>query len=477
MLSLVILSSVGIIIISTFILIIGNKPDFWFWLFLNLYFDPGGYVEGYLGGKLLGPLIAADVFIVGIIICLISAKVNWRIIFGDKFLSNFLLALFIFSIYYFIVYGGIVPYFHNDFNYSTFLIKNRLFVYGLIILIAVYVFSLRNLRYFYSITLSIGFICLSFYLITLLTGFDLIFVWELKREGTAMIRKMLLSYGLFRLTFPLALTVYLISKKNKLDIKYKHWLYFSGILMLFTELITLTRRTQIDIIGLTIIILLLISYLFRSSKLKGFLKLVIPVLAVSVILFFTLPDYTKYIKQTAKDTFSILTTGENSLGQREERVTGTGDLEITKEYIMNNLLFGTGYTHLFWLSAGNVMSPRGKTYAIACDAAKEVPIYYLLFGFGVVGAILIFPLYFIMATLFLKLIKLLRIIMISYLDDPLTIIFSIYILLTIAVNFTINLYQFGSHFIATTLGETAVILGLGFAIYRKLNMNVQIKLQ
>ena len=55
-----------------------------------------------------------------------------------------------------------------------------------------------------------------------------------------------------------------------------------------------------------------------------------------MVLYFTLPDYAEYIKKTGEDTFLILTTGENIHGQREDRVTGTGDLEIAKEYIKNN---------------------------------------------------------------------------------------------------------------------------------------------
>ena len=129
---------VGIILLILFVtlvLIIKNKPDLWFWLFLNLFFDPGGFVEGVLKGKILGPLITADVFILGIVICLLTVKVNWRFIFGDQFLRKFLFFLLIYSSYYFIVYGGIVPYLKNDLNYTAFLIKSRVYIYGLIILI------------------------------------------------------------------------------------------------------------------------------------------------------------------------------------------------------------------------------------------------------------------------------------------------------------------------------------------------------
>ena len=265
MIKLLLASVVSLFFIFTLIIIIRNKPDIWFWLFLNLYFDPGGYISGFRDGKLIGPLNINDVIIFGIIICLVSAKINWEVILGDKLLKNFLLFLTIFSTYYFIVFGGVAPYMHNDFDYLTFLLKNRTFIYGFLILISVYLFSLRSLNYFYSVTLFFGVVSLSL-LITLFTGFELVYVEKIQREGTEMTRIYMLSYGLFDLVFPLSLIVYLISKKINLDIKYKHWLYYASIIFVITQIITLTRRTQIDILGAVIIISLIIAYFIPNWK-------------------------------------------------------------------------------------------------------------------------------------------------------------------------------------------------------------------
>ena len=144
--------------------------------------------------------------------------------------------------------------------------------------------------------------------------------------------------------------------------------------------------------------------------------------------------------KTAENTFLLITTGVDSEGNSEYRVSGKGDLEITKEYIRNNLLFGTGYTYLYW-GPGYAYSLRGPTYSRAADAAGEVPIYYLLFGFGIIGAVLMLPLYFLIGRLFFKISKLLRVMLNNYLNDPMTIIFSTYILLSIATMFTINFYN------------------------------------
>lgn len=475
MLTLLLSGIAVVILISGFIIIINNRPDFWFWLFLNLYFDPGGYVEGLFDGNLIGPLTTADVFITGILFCIISARINWEGIFSDKFLLKFLIILFFYTLYYFIVYGGIIPLLHDDLNYSTFLIKNRNFVYSLIILVGVYAFSLRSLKYFYIITLIIGIICLSFYLITLSTGFNLIPVWDIEREGTEMSRLILISYGLFNIIFPLSLIVYILSKKFAIKLNFLPLLYIGGAFMVITEVLTLTRRVQIDIIGTLILIILIISYLLRTSKLKEILKLISPAVLIILILFLTAPQYTGYAAETAEDTFLLLFTGKDSRGISDQRVTGAGEYELVKEYIGNNLLFGNGYSQMTWVGRGNVTTTRGNTFARVSDAAAEVPIYYLLFGFGIAGAIIILSLYFFMAKLFFNLIKLLRLNIINYLHKPLTIIYSLYFLLIIAKIFTYHIWGLGEGFFIASISYTAVLAGLGFSLYRKLFLNHQIK--
>lgn len=461
---------VGLIFIFALFIIIRNKPDIWFWIFLNLYFDPGGYITGFRDGKIVGPLNMRDAFIFGIIICLVSAKINWKVISQDQLLSRFLLFLLFFSTYYFIVYGGVAPFIHNDFNYSTFLLKNREFIYGFFILISVYLFSFRSLYYFYSVTLFFGVFCLTLYLITLLTGVELIYVWQFEREGTGMTRIALLSYGLFDMILPLSLIVYIISKKINLDIKYRYLLYYAGVIFLITQIITLTRRTQIDILGTVIITVIIIAYLFRTGKLSSLLKLVLPAVLVILVLYFTFPNYIGYMTKTAENTFLLITTGQDSEGQREYRVSGNENLEMAKEYIGNNLLIGTGYTYLYW-GPGYAYSLRGREYSLAADAAGEVPIYYSLFGFGIIGVVFMLPLYFLIGMLFFKLIKLLRMKLTNYLEDPMVIIFTVYILLTFAIIFTINFYTLSSHFTGARLSYTAIFIGLGFSLYRKIYLN------
>ena len=462
-------SIIGLIIIFPIIMIILREPNFFFWLFLNLLFDPGGYVANFLGGNVFWRINISDVFIFFIVVCLCSRKVNWRIIYNDEFLLKFLRFLIIYAIYFFVIYGGIVPYLHNDLDYSTFLLKNRGFIYGFIILISVYVFTLQGLDYFYSITLFFAVICLSLYWITLLTGIELIPVVLIERyRDSGMMRLGMGSYGIFDLIFPIALIAYLISRKLKFQLKYKKLLYYAGIMMVLTLLITLGRRTIILIIGTVVIIVFILSYLYRRVKISMFLKILVAAMLAILILNFTLPNYIGYINRIGEDTYMLIKIGKDARGVGDYRVSGTGDLLAVKNAIRNNLWFGNGYTHLYWVAPGYATCPRGDDYAIMADAANEVPIYYLFFGYGLIGAIIIFPLYFFMAKLFFRMSKLIKQNLFTWMENPLTLLFSIYVLLFIVSRFTFSLYNLGSDFSGSL---SYLFLGIGFALYFKFREN------
>ena len=131
------------------------------------------------------------------------------------------------------------------------------------------------------------------------------------------------------------------------------------------------------------------------------------------------------------------------------------------------MFFGTGYTYLHW-GRGFATSKRGDTFAGAADAAGEVPIYYLLFGYGLVGALFMIPLYFFMIKLIFNLSRLLKLTFIKLLKEPLVIIISIYMILYFISKFTYRFYALSLDFSGEVLSTTGLFMGLGFALNRKL---------
>jgi len=210
--------------------------------------------------------------------------------------------------------------------------------------------------------------------------------------------------------------------------------------------------------------------LFLTAKLSTLTKILIPAMLLVLALNFTMPKYVGYVSRVGLDAFSLAITGKDTRGIGNYRVSGTGDLLIAKKYIKNNLWLGTGYTYLYWGDVGYATSPRGDTFARAADAAEEVPIYYVFFGFGIIGALLITPLYVMIAKLFFRAMKLFRKNILFLAEEPLSIVFMLYVLLIIVTKFTINFYTLGQDFRAGYFGTAAVWLGLGFSLLRIFSM-------
>lgn len=448
------------------IYLIKRNPDLTFWFFLNIFFDPGGYISYHLGGKLLSRLYISDIAIVPIIFCLFAVNTKYVIIYKDQFFVNFLKVFLIFALYFFIFYGAVTPYINNDLNYILFLQKNRSFLYYIIILISVYVFTMRGLKYFYFTTLFIGFIILSAFLISLITGSNIIPIELMERyEGSEMMRITIYSWGMFSILFPVSFIIILLSRRIKSKIKYRKLLYIAGMLMVMTLLITLTRRNFIVIPGTILIIILLNSYIFRKSKVFALAKISVLLGIILLIINFTLPKYIDYIAGITQDTFLLLTKGTDTRGEREYRVSGTEDLEITKKYINDNLLLGTGYNYLYWGENDRATSSRGTLYAAAMDASQEVPIYYIFFGYGLIGFIIMIFLYSFLIRLFLRLYSTAKNKINLLTEHPYEILFTFFILYVIADKFTFSLYSLGGDF---TTPNSAIFIGIGFALIKKL---------
>lgn len=447
---------------------IRRKPDLCFWFLLNIYFDPGGYLDYYTEGKVFLSLYISDIAIVLIIFCLYVINFNYRIIIKDAFLMKFLKVFLIFAIYFFVFYGGIVPYLHSDFNYLLFLQKNRTFLYYIIIFVSVYIFTMRGLKYFYYTTLFLGVIILSLFLISLVTGLKIIPIEVFERYSDSdMMRITILSWGLFQILFPLSFILLLFSRKIKFNIKYRKIVYFAGLLMVVTLLITLTRRNFISVPGAIFIIILLNSYIFRKSKMFAFVKVLVPISLIILIIYITLPKYVDYIVNISKDTFLLITQGSDTRGEQEYRVSGTGELLLTKKYISENFLLGTGYSYLYWGESEEATSPRGNEYALASDAAQEVPIYNIFFSYGLTGFIIMIFLYSFLIRLFLRLYSLLKRQINLIKGFPYELLFSIFILYMIVDKFTFSMYTIGTDFTSAYYG---IFIGIGFALLQKLKI-------
>ena len=460
------------------VLLTGSRPDLSFWLLLNMYFDPGGYLS-YITAPLLGRFDFNDIIIVFLVLNLSRINGKRQMINQNLLLKRFLTAFAWFVAFYFIIYGAVVPFIKDDANYAVFLLKNRRFIYGIILLFGVYIFALRGLKYLYQTVLFTALATLIFFFISLVLKIPLIQITEMERYvGSGMLRIGMPSYSIFDLVFSVALIVFFLSRKISLILIHKRILFFVGILMLITFLLTLTRRTYIDIAGSFILVIYLITKISKGKVTNVYFKSLIAVFAAIFLLFIIQPIYLGVVNKVATDTALLITTGKDTRGETEQRLTGEGVYEDVFKEIENNILFGTGYTYFQWdfvKSMGSISatSTRGLDFGQLADAAAEIPLLNLFFSFGIVGALFLLGLYTKMYVMARNIYRLLRIhynIMITRM--PLQLVFSILIVLWIAKLFTYNFWNIGGQFIGADFQINAVYLGLGFAM---LQINIKLR--
>lgn len=427
-----------------------------------------------MGSNLLGSINHSDIFIMLIIITAVHTNFNLGHLFKDKQFKYYVNALSVFILYFYFIYGGIVPILHDDLNYPQFLLKTRNMIWGIVILFTSYHFALRGLYKFYKTTLIIGVICLSLYWITLATGFELIPVINIERyRGTGITRLVMGGYGYFSILFPLALFSYLLSRKLRFRMIHRKWLYYAGIAMLMTLLVTLTRRVFLDIFFTLIIASLLLRYLYKLKFLTGMYKYIIPLFLVFFSIQFVLPRYTGFIRNIGLDVYSLITTQKDTRGVQDYRLSGINELELVRKEIFDNLILGTGYSRLYWGDTGYATSSRGDKYALLADAASEVPIYYLFFGFGLIGAILILWIYYLVTKKSHELLKLIKTNRMLYLNDPVHLIFALYTILWIIGKVTHEAYTLSRDFRPSSFGGFMLLCALVFVLAYKFKLAEQ----
>jgi hypothetical protein len=97
------------------------------------------------------------------------------------------------------------------------------------------------------------------------------------------------------------------------------------------------------------------------------------------------------------------------------------------------------------------------------DAANEVPIYYIFFGYGLAGFIIMLFLYAFLIKMFFRLYKLTKKNLKLLTEYPTEVLFIIYTLYVIADKFTFSLYSLGRDFTSSGL-----FIAIGFALLKKL---------
>ena len=467
--------SIGLIYVFalfTGIFYINKNPDLSFWLIISLYFDPGNYISNVLGNY-LGRIDYQDILILFVVILIIKIKGKHRYIQNNILLKQFYFFFIIFFLYHVFVYGIIIPFIKDDLNINMFFLKNRRYFYGIIIMYGGYLYSLRGLKYLYLTILFTALVTLSFFWLSIISGVHFIEYISFGRYYKSSIMRITLnSYGIFDLVFPLSLIVLFLSKRREITIPYKRLLYFVGILMLLTLLITLSRRVILDIAGTFLIFIYLISKISKVSMFNISYKTIRLAFFSIIFLFLIKPNYINYVKKVSEDIYLLITTGKDTEGQGEDRMSGGGIYQDLFPEIEKNIIFGTGYSYTEWILINNypkAVSTRGLKFGQLVDAATEIPILALFFFYGIIGSTFVIILYINIIFLAKKTyLKLKKSFFYSIKKDQILVIFSVYFIYWIIRMFTYNAYSLGLHFSGIYFQSNGLWFGIMFGIHQSL---------
>lgn len=456
--------------LSLYFLLTKKYIDWLFWFIFILYSDPGGLLEGYFQGDLIGRVNFNDVFFVIMFLATISVRSKRHVDMHFKRIFNILLFIII---YIGLIYGLILPLYFDRSDFLMFAYKSReYYIYSLPVMYFVYIFSIRSLDIFFNMMLVISVVIMTLYFMTLILGIDVIPVYTVTRSGSEVGNERLYmpSYGYIVWYLFIGIIYYFAGNKFRKIKKRKYYLlYYITITMSAAIFLTLTRRNILDIIFGFFIIMVYCSYLISKSYAGNMIKLSFFGFAIIIIYSIFFPNNYNDLKIVSGDTFSLLTKGETEKGESDYRVTGTGDLDIAKNIIANNLIFGTGYVPWIWADVVNEKG-QGNELAIAWDASAEVPIYGGIMRFGIIGVI-------IFTVFYWKLVKYIIRIAINlkrnmhkindkHINYFLVLIFIIYSFIS---KFTYQLYSLYGEFYGYGLLNLCILLGMFFGVVRKLN--------
>jgi len=374
------------------------KPDYYYWLFLMLFFDPGGFFTGYREGNIAGSIKYYDVFFFLMMMVFIFSP-GKKLPFRDKtFRVFFAYLIIVYILYYLIVYGAILPVVNGQLDYLFFLRKNRIALMLPFVVYSFYYFSWKSYEIFFRFIVYFSFVILSLWMITLFSPLKIVPVMSMLRyEESSMERLFMASYGLIDVIYMIGIYLFLVKRKYPLAIKNTALIYVSAILMIITLMLTLTRREYLRMVVSVVIAMLVTSYTLKMSYLKHLVRGVFSLLFLLLALNILFPVYSRYAEYVIKDAFSLVMTGKDLQGREDYRISGEEDMVYVKRIIKDHFLLGTGYIPVQWSDIVE-MKMKGDERGVAYDAAAEVAVYNGLMRFGIVGVLLFLPFY----VMFLK---------------------------------------------------------------------------
>lgn len=414
-------------------------PDYMFWIALTLFVDPGGFIQFYVERSSIGGIKVTDITFLLLLTPLISQKVKISTFFKQKDNRWFFFFLLFYALFYHILVFGFIAQGGDTSEFISFLQYQRLTTWGFFAIIPSYIFFSRNHKLFFKFAVITSALVMIAYIITLTTGMELIPIWEFERSrGSSIMRISVLSYG-YADWF---LLIFFAAFFFKIKLPYRNVIAFIGIMVFFSIILTLTRRTILS----SFFSIFLIYYIHQKmiGKTVFSIKIImraIMILSVLVIVIFIIkPEYISYTIQNFQDTFTLVSTGKDVTGEKDGRFEE--DIPKHLARFESSPFVGYGWDKL-WYS--NNTEEGGLS-------ANDVPLTAALGMFGILGLLLFIPYYLKIFKLLFDFYKYLKYIYLSnaIVKNNITFAVGMFLLILFITKFSLNFMSYFDELIKGT---------------------------
>lgn len=356
-----------------------EKPkniDYFFWILVMIYSNPGGILQA-LGilSKTGGTISIKDFIFFLTLGCYIMVK-HIKLEKSDAY-HSVIKYFIIFGIYYFVVFGYFTPSFKSVDGHSFlfFLKKTRTTIYSVLFFIMIHHFYLRSSILFFRMLFVSSIFVLILFIATIVTGIEILPLYELNRSFTDTKRIFLYSYGHMPLLIPIGAVVIVFLKDN---FNWKKIILLAFGLMFLGWLLSITRRRIIGTFIYLFLALVIYNYFQHKSliDLKKMFLVLVYALIIGVIISLSFPKYMEATSAAFEDTLTVVQSGESKAGTKDARL-GFGK-EFMQNLIIENKYFGTGFDNKWRTKEGDEQGYEAADYPLL-GAIAMTGIFGLLF--------------------------------------------------------------------------------------------------
>lgn len=369
--------------------------DYVFWITFIIFTNPGGILEALGEDSGDGGVNMRDFLFVILLGCyVLTFKKTDRV--NDITFNKIKNYLYIFLLYFIIVFGFFVPIFRDSAEYTPvfFIIKNRLTFIIIFLFVAIYKFYLRSYLIFHKIFIYSSIIIIPLFIISIVTGLEILPVLNIRRNFTTLQRKFMVSYGLMPLLISMGISMLVF----KFNTKYKKHIIAGFVLLFLSYVLSITRRFIFGTFIVLFLGLILNSYILKKPlfNMKGIFRSIFISVIIASGIFLTFPKYFDAGVMAFNETVHVFRYGETTSGKKDVR------LGFNRVFIVNLIkkypFFGTGFDNRWRTADGDREGYEAADYPLLAAIAMT----------GIFGLLIFLPIYIVLVKALYNDVKFLR---------------------------------------------------------------------